>query len=395
MPRKVFTAGEVLAAADVNTFLMDQSVMSFAGTAARGSAIGTATEGMLTYLNDSDSYESWNGSAWVGLGGGGGGSGNAVINSAFDIWQRGTSGTASGTSAGSGYNSDRWYDYYAGALTVSRQATGDTTNLPNIQWAARVQRNSGQTSATSIWHAQDIETVNSIPFTGKTVTFSFYARRGANYSGASNNLTFLVKSGTGTDQHILAGFTGESDVISTTATLTTTWQRFTATGTVATTATQLGVGFTYDAVGTAGADDWFEVTGVQLEAGSTATAFRRNADSLQAELAACQRYYFQSAIGNDVNLGVTTYWQNTTLWNFASFPVTMRANPTAIVSTGTDYYVFYRAGTADTVNSLAIAWVTPNRAILDNGAQASGTAGQSGMLTTGNSLSFVGFSAEL
>jgi hypothetical protein len=67
MPRKVFTAGEVLAAADVNSFLMDQTVMSFAGTAARGSAIGTATEGMLTYLEDSDTYQSYDGSSWLPL----------------------------------------------------------------------------------------------------------------------------------------------------------------------------------------------------------------------------------------------------------------------------------------------------------------------------------------
>jgi hypothetical protein len=67
MPRKVFTAGEVLAAADVNEFLQDQAVMSFAGTAARGSAIGTATEGMLTYLNDTDTFQFWDGSAWTNL----------------------------------------------------------------------------------------------------------------------------------------------------------------------------------------------------------------------------------------------------------------------------------------------------------------------------------------
>jgi hypothetical protein len=65
MPRKIFTAGEVLAAADVNSFLMDQSVMSFAGTAARGSAIGTATEGMVAYLQDSKTIEAYNSSAWV------------------------------------------------------------------------------------------------------------------------------------------------------------------------------------------------------------------------------------------------------------------------------------------------------------------------------------------
>jgi hypothetical protein len=66
MSRKVFTAGEVLAAADVNSFLMDQTVMSFAGTAARGSAIPSPTLGMYTHLEDTPARtQFWNGSAWV------------------------------------------------------------------------------------------------------------------------------------------------------------------------------------------------------------------------------------------------------------------------------------------------------------------------------------------
>ena len=65
MSRKVFTAGEVLAAADVNSFLMDQAVMSFAGTAARGSAIPTPVEGMTTYREDIDRIESYTGSQWT------------------------------------------------------------------------------------------------------------------------------------------------------------------------------------------------------------------------------------------------------------------------------------------------------------------------------------------
>jgi len=67
MPKKIFAAGEVLTAADVNTFLMNQAVMTFADSDARGSAIGTATEGMLTYLEDTNAFEYWNGSAWEGL----------------------------------------------------------------------------------------------------------------------------------------------------------------------------------------------------------------------------------------------------------------------------------------------------------------------------------------
>jgi len=67
MPRKVFTAGEVLSATDVNEFLMDQMVMTFAGTAARGSAIASPTEGMLTYLADTNTFEFYNGTSFVEL----------------------------------------------------------------------------------------------------------------------------------------------------------------------------------------------------------------------------------------------------------------------------------------------------------------------------------------
>jgi hypothetical protein len=67
MPRKVFDAGEVLSATDVNSFLMNQMVMTFAGTAARGSAIPTPTEGMLTYLEDSNTFQFYNGTNFVPL----------------------------------------------------------------------------------------------------------------------------------------------------------------------------------------------------------------------------------------------------------------------------------------------------------------------------------------
>jgi hypothetical protein len=56
--RRTFAPGEVLTASNVMNYLMDQSVMNFAGTAARGSAIGTAvSEGMVSYLADTDSLE--------------------------------------------------------------------------------------------------------------------------------------------------------------------------------------------------------------------------------------------------------------------------------------------------------------------------------------------------
>jgi hypothetical protein len=69
MSRKVFTAGEVLAAAAVNSFLMDQSVMSFAGTAARGSAIPSPVTGMTTYLEDSKRLQVYSGTSFVNASG--------------------------------------------------------------------------------------------------------------------------------------------------------------------------------------------------------------------------------------------------------------------------------------------------------------------------------------
>jgi hypothetical protein len=44
---------------------MDQTVMSFAGTAARGSAIPSPVEGMYTHLEDTDNLEFYNGSSWA------------------------------------------------------------------------------------------------------------------------------------------------------------------------------------------------------------------------------------------------------------------------------------------------------------------------------------------
>ena len=216
---------------------------------------------------------------------------NPVVNGALDIWQRGTSFSVNATNA---YTADRWNMSSDRNITVSRQATGDTTNLPFIQYCSRVLRNNGQGSGYLV-AISSLETVNSIPFAGKTVTLSFYARRGSSYSASSNALSVLLISGTGTDQgRQSGGFTGEAYPINSSATLTTTWQRFSFTGTVASTATQLAVYLKEDATGTASdSNDYYEFTGVQIDVGSVALPFRRTGGTLQGELAACERYYWR------------------------------------------------------------------------------------------------------
>ena len=68
MPRQVFTAGEILTAASMND-LSDATVMVFDDSAARGSAIPSPSEGMVTYLKDTDSVEVYDGSAFGPFGG--------------------------------------------------------------------------------------------------------------------------------------------------------------------------------------------------------------------------------------------------------------------------------------------------------------------------------------
>ena len=64
--RKTWSPGDTLTASDVNGYLMDQSVMVFAGTAARSSAIPTPSAGMVAY-STATSLQVYNGSAWVSL----------------------------------------------------------------------------------------------------------------------------------------------------------------------------------------------------------------------------------------------------------------------------------------------------------------------------------------
>jgi len=233
----------------------------------------------------------------------------------------------------SNYTADRWQLGTTGAVeaaTISRQPTNDSTNLPNIQYAARVQRNSGQTGVSALYYGQSFESVNSIPFAGKSTTFSFYARAGANYSAASNALLSTVTTGTGTDQNFNAVFTGS--VLNTqTNTLTTTWQRFTYTLTVPTTATQIGIYFNFTPVGTAGANDYFEVTGLQLEIASSATAYSPNASTFQGELAACQRYYWRQNVSTANGIIANGWAYTTTLAKIGIYlPVPMRIAPTSV-----------------------------------------------------------------
>lgn len=74
MPFKVFAVNEILTASNVNTYFAEQVISTFAGTAERGSAIGTPVAGQFAYLTDDNILTFYNGSeaAWEEFTSGGG-----------------------------------------------------------------------------------------------------------------------------------------------------------------------------------------------------------------------------------------------------------------------------------------------------------------------------------
>jgi hypothetical protein len=252
---------------------------------------------------------------------------NKIINGGFDIWQRGTSFTSDAI-----YTADRWISsMQTGNATMSQISSGLPTGF---RYGMKVQRNAASTSTNLVSISQSIETINSIPLQGQTLTLSFWAKKGANFSDAAGQIFVRMYSGTGTDQNAASygGWTSYSEWHNASAvTPTTSWVRYSVTGTVPSNATQVGIRLGFAGVGTAGADDSFSIAGVQLEISSVPTLFSRAGGDIQGELAACQRYYWRIQ-----NLGVYTHMGFGAATNAASAgifiktPVTMRTTPSSL-----------------------------------------------------------------
>jgi len=66
---RTFTAGEVLTADNVQTYLMDQAITVFANEAAATAVITSPTEGQFRFLKDTDAFQYYTGASWANAGG--------------------------------------------------------------------------------------------------------------------------------------------------------------------------------------------------------------------------------------------------------------------------------------------------------------------------------------
>ena len=63
---KLFASGDVLTASDVNTYLQEQTIMVFASSSARDTALNSVkSEGMFVYITGTNTLQFYDGSSWT------------------------------------------------------------------------------------------------------------------------------------------------------------------------------------------------------------------------------------------------------------------------------------------------------------------------------------------
>jgi hypothetical protein len=420
MAYKLFSTGEVLTAANVNNYLMNQTVMVFASAAARTTALsGVLAEGMISYRSDAHVLESYTGSAWVTAGSSVTTKGdlqtfdtaptrlpvgsdgqtlvadssattglryqstmaagkNGIINGGFDIWQRATSSTTT-----SGYlTADRWYCYSGGAVTWAREST---TVAAGSLYSMKI------TAGASIQPIlyQAIETLNATQYAGQNVTLSVLAQAstttGINVDiqwsastdvGPAGSWTTLTATSGGSGNAVSGSFTKINGVFAIPSTAKSLMVRIYS-NTIAS-----GVILYYDQA--------------QLELGVVPTTFSRAGGTIQGELAACQRYYFRANssssygwIGSGIGYNTTTAAISTVL------PSQMRVPPTAVE--------FSTLALNDGTNNTTVTTCTIDTNQTANNTAVCNIAAASGIVQyrpyyirmNASASAYIGFTAEL
>jgi hypothetical protein len=318
---------------------------------------------------------------------------NKIINGDMGIWQRGTSFT----NPQDAFSADRFKHY----ITASAPSTYTVTRQTFTPGAAPVAGYEGQYfmrvtapssgTITEIDIAQPIEDVRT--FAGQTVTLSFWAKSSANLS---------LKSLAQQRFDSVSGNVGAGTQVNS---LTTSWQRFTHTISIPSTsgktignASSLYIFFFTDGLGTIANSQTIDLWGVQLEAGSVATAFQTATGTLQGELAACQRYFQRLVNGAEQsleNLGIFQCLGTTSGIGSIQFLAPMRTAPTMSVSSAGHFERLNASGTQQALTAFTFQQISPRRTRADLTWTSGTTAGDATDVIANSASATLDASAEL
>lgn len=379
-------------------------------------------DGQMIYMTDVDQSAVWDGSAWVGLDPSR--DRNVVINGAMQVAQRGTS-TASITTTGY-YTADRFVIALSSLGTWTQSVENDAPTGSGFRKSLKLLCTTADASPSAsdeFYLAQIIEGQNLQQFakgtaSAKQFSLSFWAK--SNVTGtyivelydADNtrqvSASYTISASATWEKKTVtfpADTTGVFDNDNAASLYVIFWQGAGSNltgGTLNTswasvTTNKRAVGQTNLASAT---NNYWQVTGVQLEVGAVATPFEF--EDYGTTLAKCQRYFYNIAVssgGADRVIGFGAYTAAGTFRVVINFPVTMRAEGSMSSSSLTNAF-YTLAPSLDYFNSVTLANHMTNReggvtgVLVQNTTDVSGTAGNAGPTWVSFSAN-ISYSAEL
>tara|TARA_R100001463_G_scaffold54640_2_gene105722 strand:+ start:825 stop:2438 length:1614 start_codon:yes stop_codon:yes gene_type:complete len=347
---------------------------------------------------------------------------NLIMNGKADVFQRFLGGSQVSCNSGSNfYCMDRWYargESSSGVFSLIQQdISSEGIGVPH---AIRVNVTTNVTPAGGDVYkiAQRIEGKNighlSFGTSGaKTITLSFLVKSsvtgthgGSLMNSAQNRsfpFTYTISSANTWEQKSITipGDTGGTWLINTGIGLELNFDMGSGSakrgnaGGAWIAARAEGANGTVQLISTSSAN-WY-VTKVQIEEGSTATPFEHI--PLADQLSRCQRYYYQHARGDNKVIGSAVGYQSNDIFLMIYPKVTMRAAPTLVQETGTNYYRAYQNGGYDMFNSWGGTWNITDNMFSLNANSSQGVSGPTGngnsMIITSNANAYLAFDADL
>ena len=345
---------------------------------------------------------------------------NRIINGAMMIDQRNAGASVTVTTAGGFFAADRFVTWNQSDGGVTAQQISDAPNGFNNSLRVTITSNDTNLSTTQyVETRQLIEGFNVADLgwgtaNAQPVTLSFWVKSSLTGTFGGSFMNSSVNRAYPFSYIISSANTWEYKTISLVGDTTGTWEKTNGNGMFV--ILNLGAGTDFQGtanawvgsrkhtvsgavslIGTNGAT--WQVTGVQLEKGSTATSFDYR--PYGTELNLCQRYYYKAITGTPFNqLAFCNVRTTTSHYAFMQLPVTMRANPSSIDYSTVGIIAAWGAGVTG-LNSLTFAdsnYGTGQTQVLLNAVTSSavGTVGQVSMLLgSASSTAFVALNAEL
>ena len=343
---------------------------------------------------------------------------NLIINGAMKVAQRGTSSTNTNTFG----SVDRFFMSASALdeLAITQTQASDGPSGFSKSFKVTITTAESSLAADELFsmrhriEAQNLQLLDFNTSSAKTVTVSFYVK-----SSITGTYAFAIYNADA-GRNITNTYTIDS---------ANTWERKTITiagdtsgviddnnGYAFELSWILSAGTTY--TGGSGADSWhtyannkyaaghavdvastlnatWQVTGVQLEVGDTATDFEHR--TFGDELRRCQRYFIRfKRFGASGALCNISYYTASAAYGTIHFPTDMRSNPSMASSSGTnDFRIYAQANGGETFNSVGGLQAHETKCMVIQISSLSGLEGAPGWLECATTSATLDFSSEL